>query len=117
MFWGVMLFSFVGSAFTGLVSYTRADDRVAKLRALERLVEIAIEARTAETMQALDELYRDMNAIHANMVHEVEDNTLDETAMMAYQVSLEQARLALSDRQAVLQGLPPKQPLAAVESL
>ena len=57
-----------------------------------------------------------MDAIHANMVRDVEDNTLDETAIIAYQVSFEQARQALSDRAVALQGQPAK-PLAAVASL
>ena len=50
------------------------------------------------------------------MIREVETNTLDETAVLAYGVSFEQAHLAIADRRAVLYGLPPR-PLAAVASL
>ena len=50
------------------------------------------------------------------MIREVEASTLDETAMMAYAMSIEQAQLAISDRRAALAGLPPR-PLAAVASL
>jgi TRAP-type uncharacterized transport system substrate-binding protein len=115
LYWGLMVFSFFGSALAGLLSYTKADDRVARLRALARLVEISVSARSAETMQALDALQDELDKIQARMVREVEDNTLDETAMMAYAVSFEQARLALTDRRAILHGLPPR-PLAAVAS-
>ena len=53
---------------------------------------------------------------HADFGGEVEDNSLDETAMMAYSVSLERAQQAISDRRALLHGQPPR-PLAAVASL
>jgi hypothetical protein len=50
------------------------------------------------------------------MVRQVEDNTLDDTAIMAFAVSFEQARIAISDRRAALHGQPSR-PLAAVASL
>ena len=49
------------------------------------------------------------------MIREVETNALDETAMMAFPVSFEQARAAISDRRAVLMSQPPR-PRAAVAS-
>ena len=45
---GVMLLSFVGSGLAGLLSYSKADDRVRRLHTLERLLEIAKRARSAE---------------------------------------------------------------------
>ncbi len=48
LYWGLMLVSLFGSGFAGLLSYSKADDRVRKLRTLERLLEIAQAARTAE---------------------------------------------------------------------
>ena len=50
------------------------------------------------------------------MVREVENNTLDQTALMAFQVSLEQTRAAIADRRAVLLSNPPR-PRAAVASV
>ena len=47
----------------GLLSYSKADDRVRRLHTLERLLEIAKSARTAETIQALDELQAEIDAI------------------------------------------------------
>jgi hypothetical protein len=116
MYWGLMLFSFFGSALAGLLSFSRADDRVRRLQALERLLEITRAARSAATIQATDELQAEMDNIHATMIREVEANTLDETAMMAFSVSFEQAQLAISDRRAALQNQP-RTPLAAVASL
>jgi hypothetical protein len=57
-----------------------------------------------------------LDAIQAEMIHEVEANTLDETAMMAFSVSFEQATIAIADRRAALHDQP-RAPLAAVASL
>jgi TRAP-type uncharacterized transport system substrate-binding protein len=116
LYLGLMVFSFFGSALAGLLSYSKADDRVTKLRGLDRLVEITSAARVAGTMQALDELVGELDAIHAGMVRQVEDNTLDDTAIMAFAVSFEQARIAIADRRAALHDQPTR-PLAAVASL
>ena len=46
------------------------------------------------------------------MIHEVEANTLGETAMMAFTVSFEQAQIVLSNRRATLLDPGPKGLLA-----
>jgi len=102
--------------FAGLLSYSKADDRVRKLRTLERLLEIAKTARSADSIKALDELQAEIDSIQSDMIREVEAGTLDETAMMAYAMSIERAQVAISDRRPAVQDLPPR-PLAAVASL
>jgi hypothetical protein len=58
----------------------------------------------------------EIDTIQGDMIHEVEAGTLDETAMMAYAMSVERAQFAISDRRPAVQDLPPR-PLAAVASL
>jgi TRAP-type uncharacterized transport system substrate-binding protein len=116
LYWGLMVFSLFGSGIAGLLSYSKADDRVRRLHALERLIAIAKAARVADSVQAIEALQDEVDEIHVGMIREVETNTLDETAVLAYGVSFEQAHLAIADRRAVLYGLPPR-PLAAVASL
>jgi len=113
---GIMLVSFLGSGFAGLLSYNKAGDRVRRLHTLERLLDIAKSARTAETIQILDQLQDEIDAIQTQMIQEVEASALDETAMMAYTLSTERAEQAVSERRKALQSQPPK-PLAAVASL
>jgi hypothetical protein len=113
LYWGLMAMSVLGSGFAGLLSYSKADDRVRKLRTLEKLLEIAKSARSADTVKALDDLQAEVDDIQADMIREVEASTLDETAMMAYGMSIERAQLTISDRRAALAGLPAR-PLAAV---
>jgi len=121
LYWGLMAMSVLGSGFAGLLSYSKADDRVRKLRTLERLLEIAKAARSADSIKALDDLQAEIDTIQGDMIHEVEAGTLDETAMMAYAMSVERAQLTISDRRPAVQDLPvqdlPPRPLAAVASL
>jgi hypothetical protein len=116
LYWGLMAMSVLGSGFAGLLSYSKADDRVRKLRTLEKLLEIAKSARSADSIKALDDLQAEIDDIQGDMIREVEASTIDETAMMAYAMSIERAQLTISDRRTALAGLPPR-PLAAVASL
>jgi TRAP-type uncharacterized transport system substrate-binding protein len=116
LYWGLMAMSVLGSGFAGLLSYSKADDRVRKLHTLERLLEIAKAARNADSIKALDDLQAEIDSIQGDMIREVEAGTLDETAMMAYAMSVERAQLAISGRRPAVQDLPPR-PLAAVASL
>ena len=116
LYWGIMLMSFFGSGIAGLMSYTKADDHVRRLGTLERLLELTRAARTAETIQAVDELQTQADDILGEMIREVEAKSLDDSALTAFQVSLDQAQTAISDRRAALLGLPmrPRPAVAAV---
>jgi TRAP-type uncharacterized transport system substrate-binding protein len=106
MYWGLMLFSFSGSAIAGIMGFTKIDDRVRRLKALERLLELTKSARHAESVEALDQLQAKADQILGEMIMEVENDALDETALMAFSVSLDQAQLAISERRGVLLGYP-----------
>ncbi len=116
LYWGIMLMSFFGSGIAGVMSYTKADDRVRRLRTLERLLELTRTARTAESIQAVDELQAEADNILGEMIQEVEAKSLGDSALTAFQVSLDQAQTAISDRRAALLGLPMR-PRPAVAAL
>jgi hypothetical protein len=108
LYWGLMLFSFSGTAVAGLVGFAKVDDRVRRLKALERLLHLTKAARHAETIEALDQLQEDTDLILGEMIHEVENDALDEAALMAFSVSLDQAQLAISERRSALSAQPAK---------
>jgi hypothetical protein len=110
-----MMVSLLGSALAGLLSYNKSDDRIRRMKSVDQLLDLISSARKAETIQALDELQSETDKIHGDMVREVENNNLDETALMAFQVSFEQARVAIADRRVVLMSNPPR-PRTAVAS-
>ena len=61
LYWGLMAMSVLGSGFAGLLSYSKADDRVRKLHTLERLLQIAKAARSADSIKALDALQAEID--------------------------------------------------------
>jgi TRAP-type uncharacterized transport system substrate-binding protein len=114
---GIMLFSGLGSGAAWLTGYSRADDRVRRLRALELLLDIAATARTAETHEQLDRLRRDVDDLVRRTMHQVERNALDESAMVAFSIALNQAQSSISERRTLLtaQGVMPAPPSVGSE--
>jgi TRAP-type uncharacterized transport system substrate-binding protein len=108
IFYGMMLLSFSGSALAGVVGFAKVDDRVRRLKALERLLELTKTARHSESIDALDEMQAEADKILGEMIQEVENDALDEPALMAFSVSLDQAQLAISERRGALAGHPAK---------
>jgi TRAP-type uncharacterized transport system substrate-binding protein len=114
---GIMLFSGLGSGAAWLASYSRADDRIRKLRSLEILLDMAKAARAAETSDALDALSDEIDDILRRTMQQVERNELDAAALFAFSVVLNQARAEISERRAQLRApaAVPAAPLASAE--
>ena len=102
LYFGLMLLSGLGSGLAWLASYFRADDRVKRLKALGRLLDIVKAARDAETVEELIKLREEADAVLGRTIRQVEANKLDESALMAFSLALDQAQLAISDRRSVL---------------
>ena len=90
------------SASAGLAGYLRADKRAHRSTLLERLIELTQAARTAESPQMLDVLQAEADKILASTIREVERHTLEERALTAFKLALDQARLAIADRREAL---------------
>jgi TRAP-type uncharacterized transport system substrate-binding protein len=111
---GIMVFSGLGSGAAWLTSYSRADDRIRKLKALENLLDIAGAVRLAQTHEQLDTLRRDVDELVRRAMRQVERNALDESAMVAFSIALNQAQSAVAERRALLtaQGVLPVEAVA-----
>jgi TRAP transporter TAXI family solute receptor len=117
IFYGLLILPFFGSAIAGMASYFRADDRMRRLRVLHHLLELITRARHAETMATLDHLQAEADKILKITLHQVETNRLDDDALRAFSLVLEQARFAIADQRAILLGSPPKpEPLALADA-
>jgi TRAP transporter TAXI family solute receptor len=114
LYFGLMLMSGLGSGIAWLASYARADDRVKRLKVLGRLLEIVKAARVAATLDELAKLRDEADAVLDRTIREVEANKLDESALMAFSLALDQAQLAISDQRAMLSGGPPPAPSATL---
>ena len=102
LYFGLMLLSGLGSGLAWLASYFRADDRVNSLKALDRLLDIVKAARNSETVEELIKLRQEADDMLSRTIRQVEANKLDKSALMAFSLALDQAQLAISDRQSAL---------------
>ena len=102
IYYGLMVMSFVGSAAAWLMNYTKVDDRVKKLVALDRLLELMRAARQAPTLEALEQAQAETDEILHNTILQVENEKLDQAALQAFALALEQTRAAIAERRAAL---------------
>jgi len=105
--------SFLGSGIAWLTSYTKADERLRHTHVLDQLIELLAAARKAATLEELDKLRADTDDILRKTILQAEQNALDEQALLAFSLALDQAQMAISDRRAMLTGHMPSQATAA----
>ncbi|MFL4985714.1 MAG: TAXI family TRAP transporter solute-binding subunit [Xanthobacteraceae bacterium] len=106
IYYGLMLLSFVGSAMAWLMNYSKVDDHAKKLTLLDRLLEVMQEARQASTLDTLEQLQTEADAILQATIRQVENQNLDQTVLQAFSLTLEQTRGAIAERRASLMAAP-----------
>src|SRR5215216_3137489 len=106
LYYGLMVLSFLGSAMAWLLNYSKADDRVEKLHVLDRLIELMREARSTSSIEALERLQAEIDDILQTTIVEVENNKLDQAALQAFSLALDQTRGAIVERRAILGAVP-----------
>jgi TRAP transporter TAXI family solute receptor len=106
IYYGLMLLSFVGSAAAWLMNYSKVDDRAKKLTLLSRLLDLMQEARQASSLDALEQLQAEADAILQATIRQVENENLDQTALQAFSLTLQQTRGAIAERRALLMAAP-----------
>ncbi|MFL5053319.1 MAG: TAXI family TRAP transporter solute-binding subunit [Xanthobacteraceae bacterium] len=108
IYYGLMLLSFVGSAMAWLMNYSKVDDHAKKLTLLDRLLEVMQEARQASTLDTLEQLQTEADAILQATIRQVENQNLDQTVLQAFSLTLEQTRGAIAERRASLMAALPQ---------
>src|SRR5262245_55824911 len=102
IYYGLMILSFLGSATAWLMNYSKVDDRVQKLHALDQLMDLIRAAREAPDVPALDRLQAEADDILQAAIQQVENNALDQAGLQAFSLALQQTRGAIADRRALL---------------
>ena len=105
---GAMVLSVVGSGFAGLLSTASARRRARTLGLLDRLLSIVRLARVAGTQHELDGLEAEVDEILGVALGKAGTGGLDDAAVSAFTLGLDQARHAISERRRVIgRGTPP----------
>src|SRR5262249_23561057 len=74
IYYGLMILSFLGSAMAWLMNYSKADERVDKLHALDRLLELIRTARATTDLEALNHIEAETDDILQSTIAQVENN-------------------------------------------
>jgi TRAP-type uncharacterized transport system substrate-binding protein len=106
IYYALMIFSFFGSAIAWLMNYAKADDRVKKLNVLDRLVELMKLARIAPDLPVLEQMQTEADDILQATIQQIERGEIDQAALQAFTLMLDQARSAIADRRIVLLASP-----------
>ena len=93
----------VGAWFAG---YLKKDERNNNSSLRERLIEMIAAARKSDSTEELDRMQTEADEILRDTLHCFEDGAIEEGALTAFNIALEQFHHAVADRRALLMSLP-----------
>mgnify|MGYP000851215983 CR=1 FL=1 len=106
IWWGLMALSAMGSAGAWFAGYLKKDERVMNTSQRERLLEMIATARKCDSTEELDRLQTEADDILRDTLHCFEHGAIEEGALIAFNIALEQFHNAVADRRTVLITLP-----------
>jgi len=117
IWWGLMALSAMGSAGAWFAGYLKKDERSNNSTLRERLLDMIAQARCSDSAEELDQLQKDADDILRDTLHCFENGAIEEGALTAFNIALEQFHNAVADRRALLIILPPSQQKSALRVL
>jgi hypothetical protein len=106
-FWlGVMALSVLASAGAGFRHYFKRDERAHNTALRNRLVDMIATARESDSIEELDQLQKEADAILRDTLNCFEDGAVEEDTLSAFTIALEQFHNAVADRKAWLANNP-----------
>src|SRR5689334_6237606 len=106
IWWGLMALSATGSAGAWFAGYIKKDERNTNTSQRERLLDMIAAARKSDSTEELDGLQAEADGILRDTLHCFEDGAIDEGALTAFNIALEQFHNAVADRRSLLVSLP-----------
>ena len=110
-----MVLSIVGSAFAGLASRAAGSRRSTTLVQLEQIMALMTAARAASRPGELDGLDAEADGLLRAVLERAGAGQVGESAIAAFTLGLDQARLAIAERRRALGETPPPRLLLAAE--
>jgi TRAP transporter TAXI family solute receptor len=106
IWWGLMGLSAMGSAGAWFAGYLKKDERSNNSSLRERLLEMLGAARRSDSTEELDQMQTEADDILRDTLQRFEHGALEEGALTAFNIALEQFHNAVADRKALLMSLP-----------
>jgi TRAP transporter TAXI family solute receptor len=106
IWWGLMALSAMGSAGAWFASYLKKDERSNNSSLRERLLDMIAAARKSDSAEELDQMQTEADAILRDTLLCFEHGSIEDGALTAFNIALEQFHNAVADRKALLMSLP-----------
>jgi len=105
IWWGLMALSAMGSAGAWFASYLKKDERSGNNSLRERLVDMVAKARRSESAAELDEMQSEADEMFRETLRCFDDGAIEQGALTAFGIALEQFHSAVADRKALLNSM------------
>ena len=106
IWWGLMALSAMGSAGAWFAGYLKKDERNNNSSLRERLLDMLAAARRSDSIEELDRMQSEADDILRDTLHCFEHGAIEEGALTAFNIALEQFHNAVADRKALLISMP-----------
>jgi TRAP transporter TAXI family solute receptor len=106
IWWGLMALSAMGSAGAWFAGYLKKDERSNNTSLRERLLDMIAAARRCDSTEELDEMQTEADAILRDTLHCFDHGAIEEGALTAFNIALDQFHTAVADRKALLISMP-----------
>ena len=106
IWWSLMALSAMGSAGAWFAGYLKKDERSNNSSQRERLLEMIASARKSESTEELDQLQAEADGILRDTLQGFEHGAIEDGALIAFNIALEQFHNAVADRKALLMSMP-----------
>jgi TRAP transporter TAXI family solute receptor len=106
IWWGLMGLSAMGSAGAWFAGYLKKDERSNNSSLRERLLDMLAAARHCDSTEELDQMQTEADGILRDTLHCFEHGAIEEGALTAFNIALEQFHNAVADRRALLLSMP-----------
>jgi hypothetical protein len=106
IWWGLMGLSAMGSAGAWFAGYLKKDERNNNTSLRERLLDMLAAARRSDSGEELDQMQAEADDIMRETLHCFDHGAIDEGALTAFNIALDQFHNAVADRKALLMSMP-----------
>jgi TRAP transporter TAXI family solute receptor len=106
IWWSLMALSAMGSAGAWFAGYLKKDERTNNTTLRERLLDMIAAARRSDSVEELDNMQSEADEILRDTLRCFDDGAIEEGALTAFSIALEQFHNAVADRKTLLNSMP-----------
>jgi hypothetical protein len=106
IWWMLMALSAMGSAGAWFAGYLKKDERHVNSSQRDRMLDMLTAARQSDSMEELDHMQSEADAILRDTLLCYEHGTIEEGTLTAFNIAIEQFHNAVADRKALLLSMP-----------